>query len=61
MLAWCILGQFGVIYSVILRDIIAGAFVGVLIGELIGSIDDGVFDRSIYKMARGAFYGEVGF
>lgn len=56
LLAWYVLGQFGATYSVILRDIVAGAFVGILIGGLMGSID-GVFDRSLYRAGRGAFYG----
>lgn len=58
LLACYILGQFGAFYNVILRDIIAGVCIGILIDGFMGSID-GIFDKSLYRIGRGSFYGAV--
>jgi Inner membrane component of T3SS, cytoplasmic domain len=55
LIAWYVLGRFGAFYSVVARDLWAGACVGGIIGALIGSLG-GIWDRSALKTARGAAY-----
>ncbi len=55
LIAWYVLGRFGAFYSVITRDIWAGACVGGIIGAILGALG-GIWDRSPLKIARGAAY-----
>jgi hypothetical protein len=55
LIAWYVLGRFGAFYSVITRDIWAGACVGGIIGAMLGGLG-GIVERAPPKVLRGAAY-----
>ncbi len=55
LIAWYVLGRFGASYSIVARDIWAGACVGGVIGALLGSLS-GIWNRSPAATLRGAAF-----